>query len=77
MTEPASSTPEDLPRLDPDQFVGEAPTGDADPGGFVSNDQSAEPGEVRGSGDRDGEDVTPDETLSDAGHEPEAGEASA
>ncbi len=28
--------------LDPTQFVGEPPAGDANPGGFVSNDQSAD-----------------------------------
>lgn len=77
MTEPASSTPEDLPRLDPDQFVGESPAGDADAGAFTSNDQSAEPGQVRPAGENRRDDVTPDETRTDAGHEPEAGEASA
>ena len=28
--------------VDPAQFVGEPPAGDVNPGGFVSNDQSAE-----------------------------------
>ncbi len=28
--------------IDPEQFVGEPPAGDANPGGFVSNDQSAD-----------------------------------
>jgi hypothetical protein len=28
--------------VDPEQFVGEPPAGDANPGGFVSNDQSAD-----------------------------------
>ena len=77
MTEPASSTPEDLPRLDPDQFVGASPVGDADPGAFTSNDLSADPGEVRPGGDDRREHVSSDETQTDAGHEPEAGEASA
>ncbi len=31
-----------LDPVDPDQFVGEPPAGDANPGGFVSNDQSAD-----------------------------------
>lgn len=26
---------------DPDEFIGEPPAGDADPGAFMSNDQSA------------------------------------
>lgn len=30
----------DLPALDPDQFLGDAPAGDAHPGEFMSNDQS-------------------------------------
>ena len=42
--------------VDPDPFVGEPPAGDANPGGFVSNDQSA---------DQTGEPVLPAE------HEPE------
>ncbi len=33
----------DLAALDPDQFVGTAPAGDATPGEFTSNDQSAKP----------------------------------
>jgi hypothetical protein len=77
MTEPASPTPEELPRLDPDQFVGAPPAGDADAGECTSNDQSAEPGEVRPAGDDRRDDVSAEETVSDAGHEPEAGEASA
>lgn len=31
-----------LDPVDPEQFQGEPPAGDANPGGFVSNDQSAE-----------------------------------
>ncbi len=31
----------DLDALDPDQFVGTGPAGDATPGEFTSNDQSA------------------------------------
>lgn len=74
MSEPASNTPEDLPGIDPDQFVGGTPAGESDTGAFVSNDQSAEPGEVRRASDRLGE-ASPDETLTDAGEEPEAGDA--
>jgi hypothetical protein len=77
MTEPASGTPEELPRLDPDEFVGAPPAGDADAGAFTSNDQSADPGDVRAAGGDRRDDVSAEETLSDAGHEPEAGEASA
>lgn len=33
---------EDQPALDKDQFVGEPPAGDASPGEFTSNDQSAD-----------------------------------
>jgi len=33
---------EDQPALDKDQFVGEPPAGDASPGEFASNDQSAD-----------------------------------
>jgi hypothetical protein len=35
-----SDAPGDLPGLDPDEFVGEPPTGEADPVGFTSGDQS-------------------------------------
>lgn len=37
----ASDDPHDLEDLDPEQFVGEAPVGDASPGEFMSNDQSS------------------------------------
>lgn len=37
----ASADPHDLEDLDPEQFVGEAPVGDATPGEFISNDQSS------------------------------------
>lgn len=77
MTEPASPTPEDLPGLDPDQFVGAPPAGDDGAGEFTSNDQSAEPGDVRPAGDDRRDEVSAEETVSDAGHEPAAGEASA
>lgn len=40
--------PKDLPGLDPDQFVGEPPAGDSDPGGFVSDDQSRDRAAERG-----------------------------
>jgi hypothetical protein len=33
--------PHDLGELDPDQFVGEPPAGDSQPGEFMSTDQSA------------------------------------
>jgi hypothetical protein len=35
-----SADPHDLQDLDPQQFVGDAPAGDATPGEFVSSDQS-------------------------------------
>jgi hypothetical protein len=35
--------PHDLGELDPEQFVGDAPAGDATPGEFTSGDQSAAP----------------------------------
>jgi hypothetical protein len=35
-----SADPNDLQDLDPQQFVGDAPAGDATPGEFVSSDQS-------------------------------------
>ena len=38
-----SESPTDLPGVDPEEFVGEPPTGEADPVGFTSGDQS--PGE--------------------------------
>lgn len=39
-----SESPSDLPGVDPEEFVGEPPTGEADPEGFISGDQSsAEP----------------------------------
>ena len=44
MTEDA---PEEMPGLDPALFVGSPPAGDANPGDFVSNDQSADPTDQR------------------------------
>jgi hypothetical protein len=38
--------------LDPDEFVGEPPAGDASPGEVMSNDQSADPTDKPGSGGR-------------------------
>ncbi len=38
-----STDPNDLQDLDPRQFVGDAPAGDATPGEFVSSDQSGGP----------------------------------
>ena len=35
-----SESPADLPGLDPDEFVGEPPTGEQDPVAFTSGDQS-------------------------------------
>jgi hypothetical protein len=35
-----SESPKDLPGVDPEEFVGEPPTGEADPVGFTSGDQS-------------------------------------
>jgi hypothetical protein len=35
--------PRELGELDLDAFVGDPPAGDRDPGGFISNDQSADP----------------------------------
>jgi hypothetical protein len=43
MSEQQSEQAKDLPDLDPEQFVGEAPAGDARPGEFVSDDQSGSP----------------------------------
>jgi hypothetical protein len=37
-----SESPTDLPSVDPEQFVGGAPTGEADPVGFTSGDQSTD-----------------------------------
>jgi hypothetical protein len=42
--------------VDPAEFVGEPPAGDANPGGFVSNDQSA---------DQTGEPVVPAEPAAE------------
>jgi hypothetical protein len=36
-----SGDPNDLQDLDPQQFVGDAPAGDATPGEFLSSDQSS------------------------------------
>jgi hypothetical protein len=46
--QPAEDPATDLPDLDPDTFAGEGPAGDAHPGEFASDDQSA-----RRSGDSD------------------------
>ena len=46
MTEPSTDQVDeqpDLDALDPDQFLGTAFAGDASPGEFTSNDQSARP----------------------------------
>lgn len=37
-----TESPSDLPVVDPEEFVGEPPTGEADPSGFTSGDQSAD-----------------------------------
>ena len=37
-----TESPADLPGVDPEEFVGEPPTGEADPEGFTSGDQSSE-----------------------------------
>jgi hypothetical protein len=42
-----SESPSDLPGVDPDEFVGEAPTGEVDPVGFTSGDQSSEAAPVQ------------------------------
>ena len=39
--QPAEDPATDLPELDPDTFAGDGPAGDAHPGEFASNDQSA------------------------------------
>ena len=39
---PSTDSPRDLPGVDPDEFVGEAPVGEADPEGFTSGDQTTE-----------------------------------
>jgi hypothetical protein len=51
-TEPAKQ----LPGLEPDEFVGGGPAGDADPTGFVSSDQSADPAEAARDTDEQSED---------------------
>jgi len=37
-----TESPADLPGVDPEEFVGEPPTGEADPSGFTSGDQSSD-----------------------------------
>jgi hypothetical protein len=39
----SSQEPQDLPGLDPQEFVGEPPAGDQDPTGFESGDQTGGP----------------------------------
>jgi hypothetical protein len=48
--------PNDLDALDPDQFVGEAPAGDSQPGEFMSTDQSAPAAAPEGDGSEPEED---------------------
>ena len=51
-----SQSPEEPPGgLDPRQFVGEPPTGEQDPGGFTSGDQSTGAAEAPQQGDQDGD----------------------
>jgi hypothetical protein len=76
VTEPAGNTPQDLPGIDADEFVGGPPAGESDPTAFASNDQSAAPGEDSTHSDRPGE-AGAEETLTDAGVEPHAGDATA
>lgn len=45
-----SESPAEMPGLDPDEFVGKPPTGEADPVGFTSGDQSSE---AQSDGDQD------------------------
>jgi hypothetical protein len=48
-----SQTPEDLPGLDPEQFVGGPPTGDEDPMAFTSGDQSTGQADGAEQGDQE------------------------
>jgi len=50
----SSHDPNDLGALDPQQFVGDAPAGDAHPGEFLSDDQSGGTG-ADDDGETDGE----------------------
>jgi len=51
-----SESPADLPSLDPDEFVGEPPTGEQDPVAFTSGDQSGhEPEDPEGASDDEDE----------------------
>ena len=51
-----SDAPGELPGLDPDEFVGQPPTGEADPVGFTSGDQSTgEPAAGKDAGDDEDE----------------------
>lgn len=54
-----SRDPNDLEDLDPRQFVGDAPVGDASPGDFMSNDQS--PHEQGGTETSESDDPDPKE----------------
>jgi hypothetical protein len=60
-----SDAPGDLPGLDPEEFVGEPPTGEEDPVAFTSGDQSTgdsgDAGESKAteSADAGGEEETP------------------
>ena len=51
-----SESPTDLPGVDPEEFVGEPPTGEADPVAFTSGDQST--GEPAGEDGGDAEDAS-------------------
>jgi hypothetical protein len=48
-----SQPPEDLPGLDPGQFVGDPPTGEEDPLGFTSGDQSTSEADGAEQGDQE------------------------
>lgn len=51
-----SESPSSLPGLDPDEFVGGPPTGEDDPGGFTSGDQSTAEPEHEPGQDQPGQD---------------------
>ncbi len=61
-----SDAPGDLPGLDPDEFVGEPPTGEADPVGFTSGDQSSSDGDDTDDTDDTGESGQSDQSGGDA-----------
>jgi hypothetical protein len=56
--------PTALPRLDPDEFVGDPPAGESDAAGFVSDDQSLD--RTDQPGDQAGDQPTDQESEEDS-----------